>query len=90
MNYADYESVFFVIVAARLGEIAAPRLMTLTARVLALQRSPCVSERASSEVPGCGHASCRSAAARFQPRPAPSPVAADPSPATGLACDASV
>jgi hypothetical protein len=26
---------------------------------LALRRSPCVSERASSEVPGCGHASCR-------------------------------
>jgi hypothetical protein len=53
-------------------------------------RSPCVSELASSEVPGCGHASCRSAAARSQPRPAPSPVAADPSPAMGLACDASV
>jgi hypothetical protein len=46
---------------ARLGENAAPRLMTLATRVLALQRSPCVSERASSEVPGCGHASCRSA-----------------------------
>jgi hypothetical protein len=28
--------------------------------------------------------------ARSQPRPAPSPVAADPSPAIGLACDASV
>jgi hypothetical protein len=31
---------------------------TLAVRVLALRRSPCVSERASSEVPGCGHASC--------------------------------
>jgi hypothetical protein len=29
-------------------------------------------------------------AARSQPRPAPSPVAADPSPAIGIACDASV
>jgi len=38
-----------------------PGLVTLATRVLALQRSPCVSERASSEVPGCGHASCRSA-----------------------------
>jgi hypothetical protein len=32
---------------------------TLATRVLALGRSPCVSERTSSEVPGCGHASCR-------------------------------
>jgi hypothetical protein len=47
--------------SARLGEIAAPRLVTLTTRVFALWRSPCVSERASSEVPGCGHASCRCA-----------------------------
>jgi hypothetical protein len=45
----------------RLGEIAAPRLVTLATRVLAIRRSPSVSERASSEVPGCGHASSRSA-----------------------------
>jgi hypothetical protein len=57
--------------SARLGEIAAPRPMTLTVRVLALRRPPCISERASSEVPGCGHASCRPLAARSQPRPVP-------------------
>jgi hypothetical protein len=74
----------------RLGEIAAPRLVTLATRVLALRRSPCVSERASSEVPGCGHASCPSARGSAQPRPGLSPVAGDPSPAIGLACDASV
>ena len=44
-----------------LGAIAAPRLVTLATRISALGRSPCVSERASFEVPGCGHASCCSA-----------------------------
>ena len=46
---------------AGLGEIATPRPVTLATRVSALGRSPCVSERASFEVPGCGHASCCSA-----------------------------
>jgi hypothetical protein len=43
------------------GEIRSLTRGSLVARVSALRRSPCISERASSEVPGCGHASCRSA-----------------------------
>jgi hypothetical protein len=67
-----------------------PRLVALATRVLALRRSPCISERASSEVPGCGHVSCRSARGSVPASAAPSPLAADPSPAIGLSCDASV
>jgi hypothetical protein len=48
-------------------------LVPLATRVLALRRSPCVSERASSEVPGCGHPRAVPLAARSQAQHAPRP-----------------
>jgi hypothetical protein len=41
-------------------------------------------------VPECGHASCRYARDLIPASAAPSPLAADPLPASGLACDATV
>ena len=54
------------------------------------QLSPCVSELPPLRCPGAVTPRAVPLAARSQPRPAPSPVAADPSPAIGLDCDASV
>jgi hypothetical protein len=62
---------------------------TLVARLTARGRSPCDSERASSEMPGCGHASCSSARGSVPPRPLSRP-GGHPLPADRLACDASV
>jgi hypothetical protein len=50
---------------------------------------PCVSERASSEVPGCSHASCRSARGSSSLGRSLA-FGRGYSPAIGLACDASV
>jgi hypothetical protein len=49
-----------------------------------------ISRARPSEVPECGHASCRYARDLIPASAAPSPLAADPLPASGLACDATV
>jgi hypothetical protein len=49
-----------------------------------------ISRARPSEVPECGHASCRCARDLIPASAAPSPLAADPLPASGLACDATV
>ncbi len=68
-----------------------PHAGLLATRVPALGRSPCVPERASSEMPGCGRACAVPLAVRSQPRPALSPMGLRILlPATGPVCDASV
>jgi hypothetical protein len=64
------------------GEIAVSSgLLAVPSPALGL--SPFISERASSEVPGWGHASCRSARGSVPASAAPSRLVADPSPAIG-------
>ena len=77
--------------ARRLRRSARPTLggSRLAARDLATGRSPASSERASHEVPGCGHAFApsRSPGARV---PAARAAEAEPQRTIGLACDAPV
>jgi hypothetical protein len=73
-----------------LSAIGTPRLGTLPLATLRSGDLPALSERASHEMPGCGHASRRFAGGSIRPPPAPSPMTADPAPAIGLTCDASV
>jgi hypothetical protein len=74
----------------RLVEIAAPRPVPSPFASWRSGDLPASPSAPPLRCPGAVTPRAVALTARFQPRPAPSPAAADPSPAIGLACDASV